>query len=567
MTEVTTILGSPGTGKTQTCIEMAKEEIERGIDPERIAYLSFTKAAAQEAKDRISNELGIPEYELGKNWRNVHSMCFRLLSLSRSDVATSYKREKFCDHLEVDYQLNVSDYDTSELGKGEQSYGNRVFSAYDWLSARNEQIKEPDPALEKMFNFKRDREAERIDPYKVMRLWDAYKKRNSYLDFSDMLTGILRLNRIPDADIMIWDEFQDTSPLEYKVYEMWRDEMDKVYIAGDPAQAIYSFRAASPQFLMNESSQDRIKLDLTYRVPENIWQEAQEIANQMKDVEYFEVTPKRDGGEFSIKREETGMSELGGKMMDTLYGDAMQMKKEIREGFKGMDLLAEVDTAIKDDRSVMAIFRTRLCALDFQNRLMKLGFPHKLLRENPRTEIWTRQLTNLRNGIRERWMGKDVRGVKKRAMNELLDDEIWKIPIDDVPDEAVKMVKEKSQMERDPDDRTLVAKKYPLNYFQAKGLIENVNNGKMGLDPNGVKIGTKHTSKGKEADVVITSFDTSWKIAQESYHPKGGRLLTDEERRVDFVTLTRAREKMVIQESAWDTVPSHTLKALKGVRE
>lgn len=52
----------------------------------------------------------------------------------------------------------------------------------------------------------------------------------------------------PPGSVLLIDEFQDLSPLQYKLYEAWRDSpgVNRVYITGDVHQAIYGFRGADP---------------------------------------------------------------------------------------------------------------------------------------------------------------------------------------------------------------------------------------------------------------------------------------------------------------------------------
>jgi superfamily I DNA/RNA helicase len=92
------VLGPPGTGKTTTLISIVERELAAGTHPERIAYLSFTRRAADEAITRACDKFGKERSEF-IYFRTLHSLCFRFLGLSSSDVLEGKKLKEFGEQI------------------------------------------------------------------------------------------------------------------------------------------------------------------------------------------------------------------------------------------------------------------------------------------------------------------------------------------------------------------------------------------------------------------------------------------------------------------------------------
>lgn len=560
MVEVTRISGGPGTGKTTKCIEVAEREIDNGLDPERLLYVTYTTGAAQEARERVEKELDMSMKSVKDNWRNLHSLCFELLDLTRQDTAHPF-REDFCKkYLGIDYSQRAEQYNADEIGGMEQKYGNKVFSIYDYMRSANRDYTNR-KALGRVIKKKAPELFAENDPSpsEVMKRWEAFKIEKGLVDFTDMLEGVLRLQVIPDTDVMIVDEFQDISPLDYRVYSMWRDSMKRVYIAGDSNQALYLFRSADPRFLQEERHDHSVLLKETYRVPRVIWEEADKIVSSMDSPGHHDIEPRQERGKFVIKKTGHQMSDLEEKMYDVMYGDAKASKLPELE-FNGLELLYELMDGCENDLSSMALFRTNYLLQDFLRRLRREGIPFRVMKKNG-YQSWTRRVTRLRNGIRDLHKKGKVSGQRKRAVTELLKDSIYDIPRSEVPIESGEIIRNKAELLIEPDLRTERSEEYPLNWYEATAIVNNLEKDRMDIEPSEIRVGTKHSSKGQEADLVVTSFDTSYRIGENNYTENLG--IRDREKRVDFVALTRAREKLFIKESIWDGVPNHTLNALQ----
>ena len=97
------ILGPPGTGKTTTLLNIVQSAIGRGIPPERIAYLAFTRKAAYEAQERAMVQFNFDENRF-PYFRTLHSLAFKQLGMQRDEVMTNTHYRKFGKALGVEFR-------------------------------------------------------------------------------------------------------------------------------------------------------------------------------------------------------------------------------------------------------------------------------------------------------------------------------------------------------------------------------------------------------------------------------------------------------------------------------
>lgn len=253
------IVGPPGTGKTTELLRVLRSELDRGVMPERIAFLSFTRAARLEALTRVGNELGLNEDDMP--WcRTVHSAAYRLLKIPPKAIMMDERWTEFARKHGYDF----SDVELDEIGAPLEA------------PART-----PDDGLRWVYSWGRSRRLDleatvlkapmRVDRLKLFQFayrFEVFRRTHDLLDFTDMVERVVERQLAPAIDVALIDEAQDLSPLEIAAIRIWTAGCDRVYVAGDPDQAVYNFKGADPAWMLSLSrTAETTLLRQSHRVP------------------------------------------------------------------------------------------------------------------------------------------------------------------------------------------------------------------------------------------------------------------------------------------------------------
>ena len=250
------VLGPPGTGKTTYLLDKAEEFLEMGIRPEKLGYVAFTKKAANEALTRAVTKFGYETKEL-VYFRTLHSLCYHWLGLTRSDVMAR-----------------------SNLREFSKSIGERISSAWEGenLMALNSKgdrmLFLENMARNQCLGFREQWNSANSDISWMHFDWfsknySKYKENNFLIDYTDMLEMFLKSRGSPNLDVLIVDEAQDLSALQWKCIEKLASNVEHVYIAGDDDQAIYRWAGADVQHFINLKGKNTY-LKQSYRVPRKV---------------------------------------------------------------------------------------------------------------------------------------------------------------------------------------------------------------------------------------------------------------------------------------------------------
>ena len=496
----TKIYGPPGTGKTTTLISMLKTVLASGTPPTRVAYITHTKAACVEVRDRVAEELNLKKGDM-KWFRTIHSTCFAMTSLNIGDVWGN----KDCDdfNTETDFNLKGS-FDVEALEEFDDDKNETddiVLFAHQLATSRMVPLSQIIPEMPVS--------AKLASPHAFLDAYQQFKNERGKLDFMDMLT---QYNDGPHpagpVDVVFVDEAQDLSRLQWEIVHKFAANARELHLAGDDDQSIYRFLGADEYgFLDHPSDEDNV-LTHSYRVPKAIGEYAAHVIGQIKRRKMKEVVwQDKPGG-------------ISNHILDEMF-------LPWNEWAKG-------------DESVMVLCRHRKQLYKVSRMLNELKVPHTLkgksMATSPLGECIGTYLKlfhtdeNFRPAVLAKMfdrLGDKTQAAEMRSLGA--SDRNVVLRIGDI-NLTYK------------DNWPSIFSRYKWEVAQIEALRKQIN--EYGLEVIGNKpnidISTYHGSKGREADHVILFTDCYKQTWDEQENDP------DSEIRLAYVGLTRAKNSVTI---------------------
>lgn len=265
MTSIIKVLGPPGTGKTTTLLNYVEDAMVT-TDIKKIGYFSFTRKAAEEARDRAVKKFKLDKKDF-RWFSTLHSCGYHSIDLEGRAVMQKEQFKSFGDKI----GFNMSSVD-SETGISENFYLNEyALARARGISLEEHYSKYSDPTR---INWKQ--------LSYVAEAYDSYKEENGFIDYTDMLYEAVNENLLPHLDVVFIDEAQDLTPLQWAMVEHFATTADKLYLAGDDDQAIYRWLGADVERFI-EYRGDEIVLPKSYRLKKSVQDFAQSIISLTKN--------------------------------------------------------------------------------------------------------------------------------------------------------------------------------------------------------------------------------------------------------------------------------------------
>ena len=305
------ILAGAGSGKTRVLTHRTAYLIEEmGVNPYNIMAITFTNKAAGEMRERIDDMVG---YGSESIWvATFHSTCVRILRryIDRLGYDTNFTiydaddqktlMKDICKRLEIDTKIHKEKTFLSVIS-----------------SAKDELIDPIEFETRAAGDYNKRRQAE------VYKEYQRVLKQNNALDFDDLLFKTVELFKL-DKEVLssyqerfryiMVDEYQDTNTAQFELIRLLASKYKNLCVVGDDDQSIYKFRGANIYNILNFEKHfpdaTVIKLEQNYRSTQNILDAANSvIANNVGRKDKALWTDNGAGEKIAFEQLETAYEE------------------------------------------------------------------------------------------------------------------------------------------------------------------------------------------------------------------------------------------------------------------
>lgn len=284
------VFAGAGTGKTRTLTYRIAYMInEHNIKPYNICAITFTNKATNEMRERLDNLVGPISRSITIS--TFHALCARILRMEIDKLGYSKGFEIIDEEDQLKIVKEVLD---------NNNYDKKRFSPKHIKNVIN---------TRKCFGVKSEYDAENV----IFDLYEKHMKEMNLLDFDDLLIKTYELfSNFDDVllkyqnkfEYVLVDEFQDTNRIEYDIIRMICEKSRNIFVVGDDDQSIYSFRGANYENikLIQKDFPEIKKFFLTenYRSTQKILDGANSLIKNNHDRESKELFSSNPGSDDDV---------------------------------------------------------------------------------------------------------------------------------------------------------------------------------------------------------------------------------------------------------------------------
>lgn len=571
------VLAGAGSGKTKVLTSRIAKLINDGVSPANILAITFTNKAAREMKERVVNLVGHDANYIQIS--TFHSLGLKIIKENYEFLGY----DKNFIILDSDDTLTIVKKLMKELNMNPKFYNAKLIRS-KISSAKNELIG-PDKFSKIEFD------------HHIVTLYKKYcqkLKQGNSVDFDDLLILPIKLFEISPNILnsyqerykyILIDEYQDTNEAQYIFSKMLASKYKNIFVVGDNDQAIYAFRGANFKNILNFEKDypncKTILLEENYRSTQNILNAANSVIKHNKLRKDKNLWSNNDIGE-KVKYIKTDDEKTEGEFVT----------KEIKK------LVKEKNISYED---IAILYRTNAQSRSIEESMLKANIPYKIigsfyfynrkeikdllcylrLINNPKDDVSLTRVINVpKRGIGNKTLGNITEQAEQNniSMFEAITsgkELIFKQIIEELQDtcknlsltEMVEEVLEKSGMKEELiNEKTLENEIRLENLEEFKSITKNYEEefGEISLDDflneislvsdvtehtdgtNKVSLMTTHAVKGLEFDYVFIIGMEEGIFPHYNSIMEGTNDAIEEERRLCYVAITRAKKELWI---------------------
>lgn len=529
------VIAGPGTGKTKTLIARIMHLLgDRGVRPSEITAVTFTNKAAAELKDRLESD-GIGKRKLASiTVGTFHSICMELLKQTDDGC-------RLADEAEL-AELAGQTIDAFLLPMKPGQFLQEISALKSGCLGLSSLTEEIAAHYQSLLNG------------------------SHLMDFDDILLKTLALfeggsqsgsMKRTHFSYLLVDEFQDVSPVQYRLLQAWNREGKELFVIGDPDQAIYGFRGASPRIFEQLNADypglKTICLTENYRSTPSIITGALSVINknpgQNRRLHPREATGTAYPIRFITAPGDMSQAIFIAKEINRIIGGISMLDTDYQEGLRE-------SSRARGFSDIAVLYRTHRQELLLEKCLARDGIPYVVVGRGTFLEdpvvrgalCFFRYLLNpedtrslslcerLLPGLdSQKLLGKYGAKVQKTRPRALVDSFIRDLSL--TGSEPMNMLAGMTVFHK-----TMAEFLHALD-FGAEGDVKRCT-GKT-YPSDAVTLTTLHGAKGLEYPIVFLCGVNKGLIPMETPN----RADADEERRLFYVGMTRAREELILTAS------------------